>query len=79
MHMERCPLCYMRTKYGAIEHLEQDHRRTYAQACILVESGKEGTLGWNAHDGKAPACPSLVTSRPLWLSIPWPIGDLGFL
>ncbi len=45
MHTERCPLCYVCTRYEATEHLTRDHRRSYAEACVLVERSKEGTLG----------------------------------
>ncbi len=82
MHTERCPLCYAFTRNGAIEHLERDHRRTYSEACILVERSKEGTLGWNARNGRqkvrsslasaklVPPCANPVASGPLWFPVP---------
>ena len=44
MYTDRCPLFYVRTRFEAIEHLTRDHRRSYAEACALVERGKQGTL-----------------------------------
>jgi hypothetical protein len=90
MHIERCPLCHVRTKYGAIEHLERDHRRSYAEACVLVEDGKEGTLGRNTRNGSqkivsssapgkvTPPCLKPITSRHLWMPVPSPFGHFGF-
>ena len=90
MHKERCPLCYACTRYGAIEHLKRDHRRSYADACVLVERSKEGTLGQNAQNGEqkvlsslasvkvAPPCANPTTSRSLWLPVAPPFGHFGF-
>jgi hypothetical protein len=89
MYTERCPLCYVRTRYEAIEHLTRDHRRSYAEACALVERSKEGTLGRNAQNGRqkvlsapAPAkialsCANPITSNSLWLPVPSPFRYLG--
>lgn len=52
MHTELCPLCYVHTRHQAIEHLTRDHRRSYAEACALVERSKEGTLGRHAQRGR---------------------------
>ena len=41
MHKERCPLCYACTRYGVIEHLERDHRRSYADACYWWSVAKK--------------------------------------
>jgi hypothetical protein len=90
MYTEQCPLCYAFTRNGAIAHLERDHRRSYAEACVLVERSKKGTLGRNAQNGRqkvlsslasakvAPPCANPITSRPLWLPVPWPFGNFGF-
>ena len=91
MHKERCPLCYACTRYGVIEHLERDHRRSYADACVLVERSKEGTLGRNARNASqkghsslassanvAPLRANPTTSRSLWLPVPPPFGHFGF-
>ena len=63
MYTERCPLCYGFTRHGAIAHLERDHRRTYSEACILVERSKEGTLGWNARNGRQEVRSSLASAK----------------
>ena len=90
MYTELCPLCYAFTRNGAIAHLERDHRRTYAEAWVLVERGKEGTLGRNAQNGRqkilsspasakiAPPGANPITSRPLWLPVPSPFAHFGF-
>ncbi len=44
MNRDRCPLCYAFTGNGPVEHLVRDHRRTYAEACVLFERGS-GNLG----------------------------------
>ena len=67
MYTKRCPLCYVRTRYEAIEHLTRDHRRSYAEACALMERSKEGTLGRNAQNGRqkvlsAPASAKIALS-----------------
>ena len=89
MHTERCPLCYVFTR-NAIKHLERDHRRTDAEACVLVERSNEGTLGWNARNGRqkvrsslasakvVPPCANPVASRPpLVTPVPSPFGPFG--
>jgi hypothetical protein len=90
MHTERCPLCYAFTRNGAIAHLERDHRRTYAEAWVLVERSKEGTLGWNARNGRQKVlssvasakvvspCANPITFRPLGLRVSSPFGHFGF-
>ncbi len=90
MCTERCPLCYVPTRYEEIEHLTRDHRRSYAEACALVERSKEGTLGRNAQNGRqkvlsspasakiAPTCANPITSESLWLPVPSPFRYLGF-
>lgn len=85
MYIERCPLCYVYTRFGAVlEHLERDHRRTYAEACVLIDRLEEGTLSCNTLNSKQKRGTSLTpakmvqmdvtraTCRPLWLSIPSP-------
>jgi hypothetical protein len=42
----------MYTRFGAVEHLERDHRRTYAEACVLIDSLEEGTLGCKTLNSK---------------------------
>jgi hypothetical protein len=89
MHKERCPLCYACTRYGAIEHLERDHRRSYGDACVLVKRSKEGALGQNAQNGGQKVLSSLasakvappwnpIASRSLWSPVPSPFGHFGF-
>jgi hypothetical protein len=90
MYTKRCPLCDVRTRYEAIEHLTRDHRRSYAEACALVERSKEGTLGRNARNGRqkvlsapagakiAPPCANPITSGSLWWPVPSPFGYFGF-
>jgi hypothetical protein len=63
MYTERCSLCYAFTRNGAIEHLERDHRRTNAEACVLVERSKEGTLGWNAQNSRQKVRSSLPSGK----------------
>jgi hypothetical protein len=73
MYTERCPLCYAFTRSGAVEHLVRDHRRTYAEACVLFEHSKAGTLGWNALAAPAKVSPPYATadtSRRRWLPVP---------
>jgi hypothetical protein len=42
----RCPLCWVPTTQGVIQHLKVDHRRTEIEALTLMERGANGTLGW---------------------------------
>lgn len=73
MHTRRYPLCYAFTGNGAIEHLARDHRRTYAEACVLFERSKAGTLGWNALASPVKVAPPSAnpdTSKRLWLPVP---------
>ena len=92
MYTKRCPLCYVRTRYEAIEHLTRDHRRSYAEACARVESRKEGNpgpemrgmLGRKGHSSLAssanvaPLRANTTTSRSLWLPVPPPFGHFRF-
>jgi hypothetical protein len=45
--VDRCPLCWARTKYGVIAHLKVDHRRTEIEVHEIMERNAEGTLGWD--------------------------------
>ncbi len=52
MDAQRCPLCQIRAEQGVLEHLRRDHRRTEAEARVLMERYRLGTLGWNAEGRK---------------------------
>jgi len=43
----RCPLCSAIAAVEIIEHLKREHRRTEAEARVLIERQIEGTLGWD--------------------------------
>jgi len=63
MYTDRCPLCYVRARFEAIEHLTRDHRRSYAEACALVERGKQGTLGRNVRNGRQKVLSSPASAK----------------
>jgi len=44
---KRCPLCSAIAAVEVIEHLKREHRRTEAEARVLLERAMEGTLGWD--------------------------------
>jgi hypothetical protein len=50
--IDTCPLCSATNERSILHHPRLDHRRTEAEARLLLERSAEGTLGWDPETKK---------------------------